>query len=1111
MKKLSLSCLGVFLLTHLLLAADCPVGLTNSCTEPPAFPVGRWEFTEDAGTVVISGQAHAGLYGYSISVNGSFTYNRQGGPENNYIEVDCEGVITGKGQDKYTGSVHMSAVGNPCPGNFGKNDTDYTMSRQYDITGMVQPDGSILLTNSMTILGPYSIDMTGEYIYGNPTNGGCNRGPDPVSDSGGAEPLDGFVSLEIFRITGTFNAESNTWDAVFEPLGGIGYETGSPTEEFNTLYKEWMVDLARYTGLQADNHDGSQFWYAMLDDYDFLTESGTKNSVTTTMTSKLILRTPSVKDAHLEEPQFFIKDIPYNTTLVLTPDWKESEGARTVEFVYEGDTTTLSGDTVMFPFDTDKADDMILITPKANEIGSQFIYHVPKVELPSWAGMISDWHASSGVKYEGWVDWPITIQTTRSISGNPLFSGQWGLTAKVSSRLDLKANSDGTAGTADFLAEATASFAIKSATLQLKGKSTTTLACDKLTVTGFGQVDLPLVDWEASMNPISLVLGAKDAACALGRLPCSLTGKAGLSASVKINLNGRPEFGDDGSEIKWTGGSLGGDITATVSLSVVPPPLNKIANVTVEGGGGGCVQFQVAPDLQLETLGGRIFASVTASALFLGSATAYKEWTFGDSCGGGAAPALMRLNGFGPQPLSLGLDPGNSVDRNVQLTMALAPDHRAVAAWSEIPDGQQRPAGDIAIKLYDGTNWGSGILVTSDVEADNGPALAYDGNGNIVLCYQRNRTLPLVTNIADFAIFAAGFEIQFALLDPTNGTVLSTMPLTSNSEFDFGPTLRTDANGHVHLFWQRTDGQSIEGVAGHEASILHRVWNGTGWSAEETVAAGLVDSLGWHPAALDANNYFVAIVLDHDGDLETETDLEIHLAQKTAGVLQPLTQVTTNSLPDNSPVAGYNTAGQPVLVWREDHQLKGLIGSLQTNVTTVVASPLEVGPTFASGLLRNFGDELWLIWPGANDIHYTLLRDGVWNKPTAIVFTDDADEFFDARVEDETSLRLATARTVFASNFETLAATSTLNIFNQIIGERRGQIAAASYVDGTVSLQMRGEGQTQYVLQGNPSLADADGWVDLDTFVTQTDGQRLLHDYPAANQSEYFYRLKRMD
>ncbi|MBK8000072.1 MAG: hypothetical protein IPK15_15470 [Verrucomicrobia bacterium] len=718
------------------------------------------------------------------------------------------------------------------------------------------------------------------------------------------------------------------------------------------------------------------------------------------------------------------------------------------------------------------------------------------------------------MKYEGWVDWPITLETTRSISGNPIFSGQWGLTAKVSSRLDMKANSDGSPGTADFLAKATASFAGRTKELELKGKSTTTLECDQLTVTGFGTAHLPLVDWEASMNPISLVLGAKDAACALGRLPCSLTGKAGLSASIKITLDGTPEFGDDGSEIKWTGGSLGGNLKAAVSLSVVPPPLNKIANVTVEGGGEGCVEFQVAPDLHLNKLGGKIYASVTASAMFLGSTTAYKEWPFGDDCGGGA-PALAAAStkfqaaGAGQNPPGMG--PGNLVGRNVHLTMALAAGNRAVAAWSEIPAGQQRPSGDIAIKLFDGTNWGAGHFITSDAQADNGPALAYDGNGNILVCYQRNPHLPLPTDSAQFATFAAGFELHYALLNPTNGNVIATAALTGDSDFDFGPLLRTDTNGLVHLFWQRTDGQSIEGVPGHEASILHRVWDGSSWSAEETVVSGLVDSLGWHPAVRDVDNYFVAVVLDHDGDLESETDMEIHVRQKSGGVWLPLAQITSNALPDNAPVAGFNSIGQPVLVWREDHRVKGLIGSLQGAVTTIVTSPSEVGPTFANGQLRTFGDELWLIWPGANDIHFTMLRDGVWQKPTTVAFTDDADELFDARVEDETRLRLATASTAFAPGFETLASTSQLSAGISTLGPREGSIVSANHEGTHVTLSLLGEGQTQYVLQGTPSLTNAAPWKDVATVTTQTDGRLRVQEYPPADTAEYFYRLKRID
>jgi hypothetical protein len=754
--------------------------------------------------------------------------------------------------------------------------------------------------------------------------------------------------------------------------------------------------------------------------------------------------------------------------------------------------------------------------PKANETGPAFTFRVPKVELPPWAGELSNWHASSGVKYEGWVDWPITLETTRSISANPLFGGQWGLTAKISSRLDMKANSDGSPGTADFLASATASFAGRSKTIELKGKTSTTLECDKLTMTGFGTAHMPLVDWEASMNPISLVLGAKDAACALGRLTCSLTGKAGLSASIKITLDGTPEFGDDGSEIKWTGGSLGGTLKAAVSLSVVPPPLNKVANVTVEGGGEGCVEFQVAPDLHLNKLGGKVYASVTASAMFLGSTTAYKEWPFGDPCGGGAptlaAVSLQSKESDGTFTVHpAGLSPDNLVGRNSHLTMALAPDNGAVAGWSETPAGQQRPSGDIAIKLFDGTNWGPGILITSDAQADNGPALAYDINGNILLCYQRNPLLPLPTNVSQFAAFAAGFELHYALIDPIEGNVIATSALTTNSDFDFGPLLRMDTNGFVHLFWQRTDGHSIEGVTGHEATVLHRVWDGSNWSAEETVVSGLVDSMGWHPAALDVNNYFIALVLDHDGNLETEGDSEIHVRQKAAGHWQPLTRITSNTQPDSAPLAGFNSAGKPVLVWREDHQLKGLIGDLLGEVTTLVAAPLEVGPTFANGLIRTFGEELWLIWPGANDIHFTMLRDGVWQKPTTVAFSDEADEFFDARVENRTQLRLAAASTAFTPGFETLAPHSQLRADVTTIGPREGSIESAHH-DGTLlTLSLLGEGRTQYILQGSTFLSPSAVWKDLAAITTQTDGRRIVQEYPPTNAAEYFYRLKRVD
>jgi hypothetical protein len=614
------------------------------------------------------------------------------------------------------------------------------------------------------------------------------------------------------------------------------------------------------------------------------------------------------------------------------------------------------------------------------------------------------------VVYTGEVNWPISLQTTQTLNTISLLSGIWGFQGSLSSTLGMEARSSGAPGRGEFQLDAGFSLPTGSRDFSLQGATETTLACDGLTMSGQAGAEFPLVRWEQSLNPLQAIPGAASALCSLGSFMCALTESFGLHAEAQVTLGGNAEYGNTAEAIQFTGGNLGGDIEARFGVSIVPPPLNKIATLNVEGGGTGCLEFQVAPAIELNNVGGEVFVALDAGVLFLGETRVEETWPFGGGCSGRHLPDGPTIRGAGGVP------------RDAQLAMSLSPAGAGAAAWSAVPVGQSRPSGDIVVDLIDAQGGSTRVSLTDDPEADFGPVTGFDADGNLLVCHQRNPALPLPTSIADLDTFAAGFEIACGSVTPEGNVAVPSTLQTNNGDLDFGPTLAADVHGMQHLFWQRTDGTNFTGSAASPASLWTQSWDGAGWSPAEAIATGLTGVFGWTAAAHDADVALIAISADTDNDLQTSNDREIQVVERSVGGWTAPIPITANAVADLDPIAGHDCSGQPVVLWRRDTEVLGVIGNLTGAPETVVGADLDVGPGFAEARLACKDDVLHLVWVQAVDLWAVTRVQDAWSAPERINGADsDVNRLLALRVDRPFEPQIGSSRTDFLPDLRGLA------------------------------------------------------------------------------------------
>ncbi|MEM1205298.1 MAG: hypothetical protein AAGN66_18865 [Acidobacteriota bacterium] len=977
------------------------------CGIDDQFPGGRWDLSQITGSYTLSGDEVFWPFldddelWDDYSVDGSLSVQMDGGPSENYLDVECDGTVTGQGKERITGTLSKTADIWYYDEEFCINDPadmewTVTIERTYSISGNVAGAGQLDLDLSVD---EATIDMNGSLA----ASFDCIF----ISGSGNLSSFDLSGDTEQVRLSGTVDETAWTWDPTVTPRGA----------------KTWVDDVLHRLALNqthqymdntlslAPSLDGAAGGQPAKQEHNhyFIQDAVT---VTANLSAMAEPKTPVVTSLELEEPSQYLQDVAVDTTVMADIDWRGQSPGQ-VEFTYGGTTETVAGaDTVTWTFDAGESGTTIEAKAIAgSEESEPYTINTPKVTVPGWAGSPGDWSGSGGVRYEGNLNWPVSLETTQTLETIDLFSGLWGISGGASSEFMAVANSSGGAGAGDMSTEADIQFAGNSASFRMEGPNSTTLACDELTTTGSATAQVDGPTWQKTLNPVTLVPGIEASACALNGMLCSAVRSVGVKASASVTLTGSATYTGEGGEIRWDGGSLGGSITGQISAgATLPPPIASVAGVNVYGSATGCIEFQVSPSFELSTLGGELEAG--ASAHFMGlSAEASETWPFGAGCGGGEAGPLSNgplSNG----PISTGPTSTLWVPADGQLAMAATSENGdllGIAVWSELPAGQSRPSGDIHYRFYRGGTWGEIRGLTADGDSDVAPTVGFDANGDAVVVYARS-TAPLPSTVVDLPAFGNGYELHWARISAATEAPLAQGILTANGLHDFGPRLRRDASDGLHLFWQRADGVDIAGTSAAPASIHVSTWDAAAgsWGPEETVADALEDTFGWSAAAFDGGTMLVGLVVDTDGDFATAEDRELFEVSRQGGTWAGPRQVTVDAVADDSVQAGYDGTGAPVLLWRRGMDVLELRGDLLAAPVTAftTADPTTdagVGVEFAHGAMATgeaAGD--LVLWPEASTLLLTQRGgDGGpgWATPELWLPTGGAQSVHGVRVE----------------------------------------------------------------------------------------------------------------
>ncbi len=955
---------------------SCPVDEPTNCSVTTMLANGRWDMSQVSGSYEINGSETFCEYlvdgcqlmdDYS-PVSGSLSVQKIGGSEENYIEVSCDGSVTGAGHEILTGTINKQEnVGWDYPYCYSgmpnevetpaDMDWNVTIEKRYTITGQVTGNGTVDLEYH---IDQATMDLDGTFAFGTD----CIWWEHNHNESG----INLAGDTEKVTLSGSYDSQTHNWQPQQTPQAGE---------------KDWVDDVMHRLKLDAQNNgpNGMTMSPSLMPkgniqqsqqeylDY-FIQDSVT---VSGTVSQQPSPETPIITDMQLSEPAQYLQEIDINTDVEVTIDWR-GQAPGQVEFTYGGTVETVAGsDTVTWSFNAGESGDTIkAVAKRGDEQSEPFTVAVPKVSLPPWAGSSSDWSGQSGITYEATLHWPVSLETTRTINTISLFSGIWGISGGLSSDYTAKAYSNGSPGSGDLSLQSDFKLAGKSFSLSADGPNTTTLSCDQLQTSGEATVEVPLPKWQKTVSPFQAVPGLQAGACAISGYLCSVINTVSLKATATASVNGTALYEGSTGNMEWTGGQVGGSISAKISAQAsLPAPISSVAGVNASGTGSGCIKIDVAPDFQLAEVGGNL--NVNASAWFMGlSTTANKDWPFGDTCGSRQpATEKRQANGNAFVP----------VDGQLSLAHHFNNGHfQGLAVWSELPAGEQRPSGNIAYRFYNGETgqWGQIRYLMQDAVADHAPVTAFDSQGKALIVYQHNPS-PVPTQVSDLPAFANAYELHWSLVDPASELPIASGILTNNALTDFGPRLAKDKFANLHVFWQRANGIEVAGDTTNPVSIHAMSWDAdtASWSFEETVAASLSFTYGWRPAAFSQNEQVLGLIIDTDHDFSTANDRELYRIRKLNGTWSTPEQISSNAYVDDSVLAAYDTLGTPNLLWRSDQGVEERLGE-NAGPGFPLADPDNlggVGSQFSQGFLVKHGPLQAAVWPQGAELRMEL-RDG---------------------------------------------------------------------------------------------------------------------------------------
>jgi len=314
-----------------------------------------------------------------------------------------------------------------------------------------------------------------------------------------------------------------------------------------------------------------------------------------------------------------------------------------------------------------------------------------------------------------------------------------------------------------------------------------------------------------------------------------------------------------------------------------------------------------------------------------------------------------------------------------------------------VHDDPARPQGrgtEIRALTWDGVWSATSITLTGDVQPDYAPAVAFDGDGNALVIWERSALAEGITPTLDIP-FARSLEIAARTWFSATSSWGPMHMLTDDGLMDRAPRLASGDDGSVMALWETTDGVDALGTVGHPLTYTWAVWDGGAWSAPSAALTGLTDVMAVDLAVYSATHAALVYMQDMDGVISTTADSELYYSLFDGSGWDAPVRLTDDDVSDAAPSVAFDAEGRLTIAWLSDGDLRALTGSWDTAQSAVVRPDSAEGGALGFTLSRSPSGRLALVWQSMGDDGANLMisvRDAGaagWGAGRALM--DDAD------------------------------------------------------------------------------------------------------------------------
>lgn len=702
---------------------------------------------------------------------------------------------------------------------------------------------------------------------------------------------------------------------------------------------------------------------------------------------------PDVQGLSSTLRQFFLAGIPVTNRYIASIDWDDA-GPGAARFILGSDpprNMSVSGNTATYDLPLGPIQDTgdIPISVEAELDGRvdrlDGLGPLTLVPVPAWASPfnLQPQVQASSVRYSGGYAVPNQPLDAHVVlpAFIPYVGGTWGL-LPTQLRLVLAANSLGTREPGSLSAQGGFGLGQRTYSLSARGNIYGTITRDALNFES-DQLALstPPMSFQEHVGLLSVIPGASAlfGVPVIGDLLRALDSALGVTAEIHGSMTGRGRLGVRGSTLGLTQGSYDAALGVLAAGGLDTP----FVWATIAGGGDGSLSMQIIPTTRVIACQILLSFQARAGALGFQALQVQQAWPLytcttaaGQTVLVSTAPhALAPSTTYGsPGPVlvekSLSLAQvtnglpetvlAENASPQARPVLVAGPNGRLALVWNSVSSSGAADA--VSLRLFNGSTWGSVVIVSQPNRPSFTPSAAFAANGNLVIVWAEAQVAPDPAGLT--VAFARSLDIAWVEVNPAVGQVLRRGLVTSDNIMDFAPRLSAAGDGTVWLAWQSSPGTNTAGTAASPNHLKAAAWTGSGWTATEAAGQNGVGTLFWDVVAVDANRVWMVADVDADGNLGTATDREIFVYKRTAAGWAAPYRLTNDAVIDSGPLLALTPDGRPVLAWRHGDSVMGLAGDpASTQPQTWFDGSAGVSPMLGAGrLLAGAGGTRTLLW-----------------------------------------------------------------------------------------------------------------------------------------------------